>query len=114
MRNISDIQLTDDESEILQKIKGAVQSVLPDATVIFFGSRARGDAREYSDWDILVLTETVDWKIERRVFSALYQVELDEDIIIGLLVLQRNEWDYKPYRDHPIHDLVEAEGVLVA
>ena len=61
-----------------------------------------------------MLAEKVDWKLEQWVFSALYQVELDEDIIIGLLTLPRNEWENDKYRDHPIHDIVEAEGVLVA
>ena len=113
MKSIDEIQLTDKEKEILQKIRAAAKSVLPDATVIFFGSRARGDAREYSDWDILVLTETVDWKIEQQVFSALFEVELDEDIIIGPLILPRDEWDFKRFKDHPIHERVDEEGILV-
>lgn len=106
--------MSDKEYEILQKIRQAALSVLPDSTVIFFGSRARGEAKEYSDWDILVLAETVDWEIEHKVFSALYRVELDENIIIGLLVLPRDEWNFKRFKDHPIHRNIESEGVLVA
>lgn len=50
------------EQAILFGIK-AVLEVVPDAGVILFGSRARKEAREESDWDILVLTdEQVDEK----------------------------------------------------
>ena len=113
MKTLKELKLSDKEMNILHKIRAVVTGILPDGTVIFFGSRARGEGREYSDWDILVLTETVDWKIERRVFSALYDIELDEDIIIGPLILPRDEWENKRFKDHPIHERVNVEGVLV-
>ena len=42
--------------ELLKHCKKAIRQVVPDADVILYGSRARGDATEYSDYDILVLT----------------------------------------------------------
>lgn len=41
--------------ELLQRCKRAVRQVVPDADVILYGSRARGDADEYSDYDILII-----------------------------------------------------------
>ena len=36
--------------------------------IILFGSRARGDYREDSDWDILVVVkEEIDWRARRRL-----------------------------------------------
>lgn len=113
MKTYSEITLTEKERGILKRIRETVRGVLPDATVIFFGSRARGDAREYSDWDILILTDKVTHEIEHEAYAALYDVELDEDIIICPLILQRDEWEHKRYREHPIHERVDEEGVLV-
>ena len=39
-----------------EKIKANVLEVVPEAEVWPYGSRSRGDAREDSDWDVLVLS----------------------------------------------------------
>ena len=44
--------------QIIDAIKGKVRQIVPvGAEVILFGSRARGDAREDSDWDVLILLD---------------------------------------------------------
>ena len=44
--------------QIIDAITGKVRQIVPaDAEVILFGSRARGDAREDSDWDVLILLD---------------------------------------------------------
>ncbi|WP_461102555.1 nucleotidyltransferase domain-containing protein [Spirosoma koreense] len=39
--------------QFLQEVKRSVMAIDPNAEVWLFGSRARGDAREDSDWDFL-------------------------------------------------------------
>jgi predicted nucleotidyltransferase len=40
---------------IMEQIAQLKRRILPNDRLILFGSRARGDAREDSDWDLLVL-----------------------------------------------------------
>lgn len=44
-----------DRDQILDMIRVTVREKEPDAQIILYGSRARGDAHEDSDWDIVVL-----------------------------------------------------------
>ena len=43
------------DSALLRRCREAVWEVTPSATVILYGSRARGDATPESDYDLLVL-----------------------------------------------------------
>lgn len=54
---------------ILSEIKKTLQIVAPSAKAMLFGSRARNDAREDSDWDILILIEKD--KIRNEDFDSI-------------------------------------------
>ncbi len=42
-----------EKEQLLQKVKQTIQRIDPQAEVILFGSRARGDARPDSGWNCL-------------------------------------------------------------
>ena len=44
-----------DREELLDQVKGAVRAVEPDAEIILYGSRSRGEFVSESDWDFLIL-----------------------------------------------------------
>jgi len=46
-----------DNNNILNQIRKKLREIAPNARAVLFGSRARGDAKPTSDWDILVLLD---------------------------------------------------------
>ena len=56
-----------EQAEVIESIKQVAVRVLPKGSTLYlYGSRARGDYNEESDWDLLVLLdkpqrETTDW-----------------------------------------------------
>jgi uncharacterized protein len=67
--------LTEKDNEFLQQVKATVLSVDPTAEVWLFGSRARGDAREDSDWDFFVLTnQNATWQYKHSLRDKLYDI----------------------------------------
>jgi len=60
------------DKHIAQLIKNQIKKKNPSADVILFGSRARGNAKKDSDWDILVLSKR---PILKRLYKKGYKAE---------------------------------------
>ena len=98
---------------ILGKVKALVKTTDPEAEVILFGSRARGDAREDSDWDILILTpKTVTLKVEQAFRHKLFELELEYGQAISTFVYSKADWNDK-HSVTPFYHNVEVEGILI-
>ncbi len=59
-------------------IKDEIDSILREmgfnlAQIILFGSRAKGNFSQFSDWDILVIVkEDIDRKLKKRIWHTIY------------------------------------------
>ncbi len=96
------------------EVKATVKALEPDAEVILYGSRARGDHREDSDWDFLVLVdEPVTVARTDRIRHALYEIEWSRGEVISCIVRSRKQWRSDEYRALPFHWAVDHEGVTV-
>lgn len=103
-----------DAQALIAKISQLVKAIEPQATVILYGSRARGDQRHDSDVDILVLLnqDRVSPHDETRIKYPLYELEFETGYIISPLVLSRNDWQSR-HRITPFYQNVQAEGIVV-
>ena len=102
------------DMELLQKCKEAIEDVVSDAEVVLYGSRARGDAREDSDYDILVLTdEPASMSMEEKLVESLLPMELDSGKVLTIITYNRQQWDTPLYRAMPLHKNIDREGVAL-
>lgn len=98
----------------MQKIGKTARSVAPSAKrVLLFGSRARGDAREDSDWDVLVLLDQDRIRLDDidNVSYPLRELgwELGENINTVLFTV--DDWAKNSFT--PFYKNVEAEAILL-
>jgi len=101
-----------DRVQPLKQLKQAVLEIEPDAEVILYGSRARGDAEPESDWDLLVLVDgTVDPNRTDALRHRLYEVEWATGEVISTIVRNRREWSSPLCQSTPIHRNVVREGI---
>ena len=103
-----------DTLQFLEKVRGVVHAVVPEADIILYGSRARGDASSVSDWDFLILVEQpVNRTLVVRLRDSLYDLELETDNVVSSIIRSRQEWDSSKYSVLPFRKQVEQEGVLL-
>ena len=93
--------------EIIDRI---LQIIIPDK-IILFGSRARGDFRQDSDYDLLIVKSGVqdEIKIARKIYRNLIGVDESVDIMV-----EKPE-TIELYRDDPgcIYKQALKEGVVI-
>jgi predicted nucleotidyltransferase len=100
--------------KLLKRCKKAIRQVVADADVILYGSRARGDANEYSDYDILVLIDgPVSISLKERFVDQTLPLELETGAVLTLMTYNRQQWDTPLYRAMPFHKNVDREGILL-
>ena len=103
-----------EKSELLQRVKTAVQSLAPTAEIILYGSRARGTARADSDWDFLILLPAPrNNVVETQIKDRLYDIELETDTVLSSVIRSKQEWRSPRYAVLPLRQQIEKDGVLL-
>ena len=102
-----------DESHILSQISTLGKQILPEGSRLYlYGSRARGDARPDSDWDLLIL---LNKKREPNDFDrfAYPFVELgfEYDMAFKPHYYTLEEWE--KYSFTPFHHNVEQDKIIL-
>jgi len=100
---------------LLNKIKEEVRNLFPGAKIILYGSRARGNAKKDSDWDILVLLpkKNITFDDESRIISSIYDIELESGEVISTLIYPQNDWETKHFIT-PLYKNIKREGIKFA
>lgn len=99
---------------LLSHCHEVITKLAPGAIVILYGSRARVDNREDSDYDLLVLlNESVDWRVEDRIRQSLYPLELETGQVLTVVCYNKDEWNSPIYRAMPFVRNVEQEGIML-
>ncbi len=82
-------------SEITRLIKETVSNADANASVILYGSRARGDAREDSDWDVVILTDApkADFQTFMALGNPLYDLADEYGVEINPIIYNRTQWN---------------------
>ena len=99
---------------ILNKIVGAINKTAPDSEVYLYGSRARGNAKKISDWDLLVLLNSpyLSFDFETKITDSFYDLELETGEIISPLIYAKKDW-FEKHSITPLFENIENEGIRI-
>ena len=84
--------------QVINIISSTVRATEPDAKIILYGSRARGDARDDSDWDIVVILNKPPMPHQERykIANELWDRGFDIGEEINTLVYTVDQWRDAP------------------
>jgi len=101
------------DTHIATRIRTEIKRIDPKAKVILFGSRARGDARKDSDWDLLILIDSQNIREKEDLFrDKIYDLELETGEIISLFVYNNKDWTSR-HKITPLYKTIKKEGVVL-
>jgi predicted nucleotidyltransferase len=95
-------------------IKKSVSNTAPNAILILYGSYARGDYRDDSDLNLLVLVDEdkITRSDQKRIKYPLYDIEFDTGTKISPLILSKKDWGMN-HRITPFYENVAREGKIL-
>ncbi|MDR2232523.1 MAG: nucleotidyltransferase domain-containing protein [Tannerella sp.] len=98
---------------IFKEIQALKRQLLPNDKAILFGSQARGDAREDSDWDLLVLLdkEKITYEDENTYAYPFASMGWNYGTYISVKVYTIKEWEERSFT--PFYYNVHHEGILI-
>ncbi|MBQ2210006.1 MAG: nucleotidyltransferase domain-containing protein [Prevotella sp.] len=84
--------------KIINMIRDTIREAEPTAQIILYGSRARGDAREDSDWDVLTIVDKPRLTLKERsnLQYPVWDKGLDMGEEINVFSYTRKQWEQAP------------------
>jgi len=110
---MKDIKLTDNEIVAVLRFKEVLQDKFDILDFRVFGSKARGDASQESDIDIMIEIEDYSPEIASEIRNIAFEINLNYDCLITTTIFSRKELEEGPLSESPLYKTIELEGVRV-
>jgi predicted nucleotidyltransferase len=78
---------------------------------MLFGSKARGNSHAGSDIDILLITDTDDWRFRHAIGDVASDVSLEYGVLIGPRVIGKANWEEMVQYHFGLYENVAREGI---
>ena len=114
MKSFESTSLMKNERDAIQAAVRILKNEFSVIEVILFGSKARGDDDEHSDIDLLVVaSRLLNWKEEKAVIGALFDIGMKYDVIFSPLFTFSDEWENGIFTEFPVYQEISRDGAVV-
>jgi len=103
--------MTERDSKIAEELKQKLSQVVQVLDFRVFGSRARGNADEYSDMDVFLKVDHIDPEIKEKIEEVVWEIGFEYCMVISPLIFTRDEIENTALRSSPIVKNIFEYGV---
>jgi len=97
--------------KVAKELASKIREKLERASIIVYGSRARGDNELFSDMDICIIVNELNEKTREIIFTIAWEIGFKEDVVIVPLIFGKKEWEDSPILESPIYKNIQREGI---
>jgi hypothetical protein len=102
------------KSEIPDRVKSLVAEIDPSAELYLYGEQCRGDCKNGTDWDFLILLDgPLDSARLDLIRHQLYKVSCDAGKEINVVFKGRQEWNSPENKNVPLYKRIRREGIAL-
>jgi len=81
--------------------------------VIFFGSRAKGFSKPWSDYDILVVLNKRDAGVIDEIYEIVTEFQLEQRVDVSLKIYSKDDFERKNALHTPFMESIKKTGVVL-
>ncbi len=99
------------DRQVAEIFASRIRMHFPEARIIAFGSRARGDAEQESDLDLCVTIHRVNAASKDIIREIAWETGFDNDILISTVIFQTGQLEKGPAAAGSLAANIMREGI---
>jgi len=103
--------LSANDESILTEFARRVRDLFPSARIMAFGSRARGEAEQYSDFDICIVLNELSDEAQEAIRDISWEVAYEHNMVFNTVAYSIWEFEEGPTASSPLVANILREGI---
>ena len=103
--------MTDQDRRIFKVFARGVKQAFPEAKILAFGSRARGDAGPDSDFDTCIVLPHCDRAAYKAIRGIAWEVGFENERMITTILFEEADFDRGPASESALVGIIRREGL---
>jgi predicted nucleotidyltransferase len=99
------------DRQILEEFSEQVRHSFPNARIIAFGSRSRGDNIEESDFDICIVSDRINPEINDIIRNIAWEVGFEYERVITTVIFDEYQFELGPMSESTLVENIRREGI---
>lgn len=105
--------LTSADQKIARELRRRFSAIVKVVDFRIYGSRARGDATDESDFDVYLVVDSVTNAQRRRIDEAAWEVGFEHDRVVATIVATPEQIEHGPFGANPLLRIIERDGIQI-